>query len=195
MLKLFRKFRVSSLSGTGFPFRRNSRAGTNRGYTLVEFLLVILLISIIAGILIPRYAYIHVTKQKVYAVAHDMADDIRYARKLSTGGEPDTAVVYPVVVPQTPTKYWFKLYTLGTATDTYRIFRMNSEANPIKSTSLYGSDVVVTAAATDSFAFNATGTATPAAGGTISVKDAGNNYQWDITVVGPTGRVYLTQIK
>ena len=161
------------------------RFKAQNGFSILEFMLVVILVSILAAIVVPRFAYENVTRQKVYAVAHNMAADLRYARRLSIGrGQHGGG-----------SDHWFKLYTVGTATDTFRVFENGDEANPIKEYTVPGNDIVISASATDSFYFDYKGDPVPATGGAISVSDKYGRCQWDVSVIRNTGRVRLIQIR
>jgi len=162
------------------------RLNNRGGFTIVEALLVVVLISIIAAIVVPKYSATKVTKQKVYAVAHNIAQDLRYAQKMATGSGP---------VGGNTTNYWFKLYTAGTSTDTFRVFRQGDEANPLRTTTLFGNDIQILGSSTDSYYFNSRGEPFPNANGYVTVQDAGNNYQWNVSIIKTTGRIVLRQVK
>ena len=156
-----------------------------KGFSLLEALLVVVLMSILAGVVVPRFAYDHVTHQKVYATAHNIAADLRYARRLSIGRG----------VKGSGDNHWLKLYTVGSATDTWRVFENGGEANYLKTHTVPGNDIRIKGVATDSFYFDYRGNPSPANGGYISVYDRDNRYQWDVSVVANTGRIRLIQIK
>ena len=167
------------------------------GYTLIEFLLVVVLISIIAAVVVPRFSYKRILKQKVYVVAHEIAADIRYAQRLSESGNRDVGTALPALPSTWTTQqtYWFKLYASGSATDTFRVFKENSEANYVKTTETYKSDIKIQSNSTDSFYFNTRGEPYPVIGGVISVSDTDGVYQWDVSIARTTGRVSLIKIK
>lgn len=167
------------------PAKRGKRLRSNRGFSLLEALLVVVLISILAGVVVPRYAYQHVTRQKVYATAHNIAADLRYARRLSIGRG----------VKGSGSNHWLRLYTVGTATDTWRVFEDGNEAAYLKAYTVPGNDIRIKGAATDSFYFDYRGIPEPANGGYISVYDNENRFQWNVSVVANTGRIQLIQIK
>jgi prepilin-type N-terminal cleavage/methylation domain-containing protein len=162
------------------------RIRTDSGYSLLEFILVVILISIMAAIILPRFAQRSMSRQKVYAVAHNIASDLRAAQKYNIGQGLNGA---------SGKSYWFKLYTVGTATDTFRIFEQNNEANPMRTYTVPGSDIVIKGNATDSYYFNTRGEPRPVNGSSISVSDRDGMYQWNVVVVKTTGRVELVQVK
>lgn len=168
------------------------------GYTLIEFLLVVILISIIAAVIIPRFSYKRILKQKVYVVAHEIAADLRYTQRLSLSGNRDVGTALPALPSTWPTQqtYWFKLYSAtSAATDTFNVFKLNDEANFVKTTSTYKGDIVINCNSTDSFYFNTRGEPYPTEGGVISVSNSEGDYQWDVSIARTTGRVSLIQIK
>ena len=168
---------------------QNSKIKTQNsknGFTIIELIVVALIIAILIKLFVPRYTRDAMTKYRVYAAAHNIASDLRYARRLSVGGgESGNSGKY----------YWFKFYTVGAATDTFRVFEDGSEASYIKSTTIDDGDITITSAATDSFYFDAYGRTYPAGGGTITVEDSGNRYRWDVSVVKNTGRIQMTAIQ
>ena len=165
-------------------FAMRLRANNTSGFTIVEALLAVIIVSIIAAIIVPKYSATKVTKQKVYAVAHNIAQDLRYAQKMATGSGPTGG---------NTTNYWFKFYTAGTATDTFKVFMEGDEANPLRTTTLFGNDIRIFASSTDSYYFNSRGEPYPDSDEYIAVKDAGNNYQWNVSIIRTTGRISLRQ--
>ena len=162
-----------------------ARIKNNSGYSLLEIMLVVALISILAGIIIPRFTYKQVTCSKVYTVAHNIAGDLRYARRLSIGQGTSGG---------SGMEYWLKLSTVGTATDTYRILEGGDEANPLKTYTVNGSDITIIGSSTDSYYFNTRGDPSPD-GGFIIVRDTDNICQWNVSVIRSTGRIQMIQIK
>jgi len=168
---------------------KNSKLKINNsknGFTVVELIVVALVIAILIKLLIPRYTRDAIIKYRVYTTAHAIASDLRYARQLSIGGGPSG---------NSGKFYWFKFYTVSTSTDTFRVFEDGSEANPIKSTTLGDNDIIISCSATDSFYFATSGAPVPTTGGTVSVQDAGNRYQWNVSVVKNTGRIQMSVVQ
>ena len=99
------------------------RGRSESGFTVVELLLIIVLIIILYRLLVPRYTHRAILKHEVYSTAHALAADIRYTMKLATSGG---------ISGNTSDEYYLKFYTVGTATDTWRIYQDGSEASPIR---------------------------------------------------------------
>jgi hypothetical protein len=139
--------------------------------------------AVLVAMFVPRYTMLAVRKHQVYSTAHDLAADIDYARRLSIGEG---------LKGNSGKSYWLKLYKVGSATDTWKIFENGLESEPIKIvtvlTGVYLKDV-----STTSFYFDGRGATTPFNGGVFEVHDTNNNYQWDVSVVRGTGRVQLIE--
>jgi Tfp pilus assembly protein FimT len=155
----------------------------NSGVSIVELLLIIAIMIVLYAIFVPRYTYLAIRKHEVYSTAHDLAADIAYARRLTLGGGP---------TGNSGKVYWIKLYKVGAATDTWRIFESNNEAQPIKSVTVLNG-VYLKETATSSFYFDIRGATYPYNGGAVEVHDNEKIYQWDVSVVRGTGRVKLIE--
>ncbi|MFA6450286.1 MAG: hypothetical protein WCX65_12505 [bacterium] len=156
---------------------------SDSGITIIELVLIIALIVLLYGMFVPRYTHLAIRKHQVYSTAHDLAADIRYARQLTFGGGP---------TGNSGKTYWLKLYKVGSATDTWRIFESDNEASPIKSVTVLPG-VYLNETSTSSFYFDITGVTSPVNGGAVEVHDSDNKYQWDVSVVRGTGRVKLIE--
>ncbi len=155
----------------------------NSGVTVVELILVVVIVAILAGMFVPRYTKEAALKHEVYSTAHDLAADIRYARTLSLGGG---------TAGNSGKTYWVKLYKVGSATDTWKVFENGNEASPIKSVTTRD-NITLNDNSTSSFYFSSSGTPSPFTGGNIDVKDENSAYRWKVSVVRGTGSVTLTE--
>ncbi|HOC93081.1 MAG TPA: GspH/FimT family pseudopilin [bacterium] len=157
------------------------------GFSFVELILVIILVLILASMLVPRYSRDAITKHKVYASAHDLAADLRYARRLAIGGGQDG---------QDENPFWLTLSAnpAAGATNTWKIYEDGNPGNPLKTvTALEEIEFLVVGAATDSFRFDRDGAPTPDSAA-IDVADSGGLYRWRVSVVRSTGRVTLSEM-
>jgi hypothetical protein len=144
---------------------------------------MIAVMLVIYSMFVPRYTYMAIRKHQVYSTAHDLAADIRYARRLTLGGG---------TTGNSGKIYWLKIYKVGSATDTWRIFEEGSEASPIKSVTVM-TGIYMNETATSSFYFDSRGSTFPYNGGAVEIHDNDNAYQWDVSVVRGTGRVQLIE--
>lgn len=167
----------------------------DNGFTIIETLLVILVLSILALMFVPRYTKDAILKHKVYSAAHDLAGDLRYARQLSMGGGKNGN---PAVLPSAAeydVYYWVQLYQTGSATDSWKIYSMASgPANPIKSSTI-PKDIEMIENPTASFYFDKNGAPYPATTGYVEVRDTTGTYRWAVSVARVTGQVKLNQIQ
>jgi Tfp pilus assembly protein FimT len=157
------------------------------GFSFVELILVIILVLILAAMLVPRYSREAITKHKVYASAHDLAADLRYARRLAIGGG---------LNGQDENPFWLTLSAnpAAGATNTWKIYEDGNSANPVKTvTALEEIEFLVVGTATDSFRFDRDGAPTPDSAA-VDVADSGGLYRWRVSVVRSTGRVTLTEM-
>lgn len=171
------------------------RARTISGFSLIEFLLVVVLISILAAIIVPRFEYSHITQQEVYAVAHTIAKDLRKTRHYAIGqGEHGSQ---GLTVHSTAPSYKTYGLTVLSATS-WEVWEYDSGvpvSRSLTTETLRNSEIQVTSTTPD-YVFNRLGTpTTPAAGGVIEVKDFKDRYQWNVSVIKNTGRVTLVRIK
>lgn len=137
---------------------------------------------------INRYSRNMFAKTKVYATAHRITSDLRYARQLamSKGTAGTSSAQY----------FGFKFAT-STANREYIIFDSvtgHATSTAIKDVNNIDSDMTITSA-TASYLFATSGEPLPTAGGTIVVQDSKLRYQWNVTVSRVTGKVYLTEIQ
>jgi Tfp pilus assembly protein FimT len=157
------------------------------GITAIELIVVVCILAILAKMFVPRFTREELIKWRVGTTAHNIASDVRYARRLALNGG---------TAGGSGKSYWFRLYKAASAaTDTFKVYENGSEATPIKSTTTPWSDVMIVGISTDSFYFSTSGVPVPINGGGVTISDANNNYQWNVSVVKNTGRVSLTQIK
>jgi Tfp pilus assembly protein FimT len=153
------------------------------GFTIIELILVCIIIVILYGMFVPRYTKEAITKHKVYSTAHDLAADLRYARRLSIGGGTSG---------NSGKVYWLKLAQIGSATDTWYVFEHGGAATPIKTvTVLDGVELELTDHSTNSFYFDTMGVPHPN-GAAVEVRDTANIYRWHVSVVR-SGRVELIE--
>jgi prepilin-type N-terminal cleavage/methylation domain-containing protein len=170
------------------------RRRTQSGFSLIEFLLVVVLISILAAIIVPRFEYGHITQQEVYAVAHTIAKDLRKTRRyaIGQGDYGNQGMTTHTTVPA------YKSYGLKILSSTsWEIWEFNG-APPSRSlvTQTLRNDEVLVSSAANDFVFDNWGTpTTPGAGGVIEVKDFKDRYQWNVSVIKNTGRVTLVRVK
>lgn len=171
------------------------RARTHTGFSLVEFLLVVVLISILAAIIVPRFEYAHISQQEVYAVAHDIAKDLRKTRHYAVG-QGEQGSQGQTVHTTSPTYKTYGLTILSsTSWELWEYDGVVPVSRSLYTESLRNSEVQVSSATPD-FVFDRLGTpATPAAGGFIEVKDSKDRYQWNVSVIKNTGRVVLVRVK
>lgn len=171
-------------------------SGDDNGFTIVELLLAVIIISILTMMFVPRYTKDAILKHKVYATAHDLAADLRYARQLSMGGglqgNPETAAN----AAENPVYYWLEIYkSTGAATDSWRIYPMNAgAAGSVKDITILG-DIELVESATPAFYFDKNGTPTPGTNAYIEVRDTAGNYRWAVSVARTTGQVVLNEIQ
>lgn len=171
------------------------RRRTQSGFSLIEFLLVVVLISILAAIIVPRFEYQHITQQEVYAVAHTIAKDLRKTRRYAIGqGEyGDQGMTTHTTSPV------FKTYGLKIlSTTSWEIWEYDGGVPVSRSlfTQTLRNDEVLVSSAADDFVFDNWGTpTTPGTGGVIEVKDFKDRYQWNVSVIQNTGRVTLVRVK
>ena len=165
----------------GAPVRRN-------GFTAVEILLVIVLLAILSLVFVPRFSYDAILKHQVYSTAHDVAADLRYARRLAlgTGLEGSTSVSIG-----SGEIFWLEVYNSGSATDSWRI--LDNSNNAIKEVQAV-SGVQIVQNATNSFYFDRDGVPYPAGGDYFIVEDYNGKYRWGISVIRCTGQVKLTEL-
>ncbi|HOO56005.1 MAG TPA: prepilin-type N-terminal cleavage/methylation domain-containing protein [bacterium] len=160
------------------------RNNPESGFTIVELMLVLVLIVILVKMFVPHYDRGAITKHEIYSTAHDLGADLRYARRLSVGGG---------VAGNTNKVYYLKFYTVGSATDTWRIYEDGDEANPIKSVTVLNG-VRLFSTDTPSIYFDSAGSPGAAVGGKIDVFDEDDLYRWSVSVVKNTGKVELHEI-
>lgn len=162
------------------PFQRRG----DKGFTVVELLLVLVIIVILYRLFIPRYTHLAILKHKVYSSAHDLAADLRYARRLAIGGGTSG---------NSGKVYWVKLDQVGSSTDTWYVFEHGSAASPIKSvTVLDGVELQLMDNSTNSFYFDAMGVPHPT-DAVVEVRDTKSLYRWHVSVVR-TGRIKLIEM-
>ncbi len=160
------------------------RINSPKGFTVVELLLIVIIISIIGGVVVPKYTKSVYRKQEVYATAHAIAADLRYARRLSIGEG---------LSGNSGKTYWMTFYSSGPSTDSWKIFEYNADSEPIKfNTVLTG--ITLTNNATATYYFDSKGKPFPEYGGSIDVADSENLYRWRVSVIRGTGRIQLTQM-
>lgn len=168
----------------------------SRGVTVMELLLVLVLIVILTMMFVPGYVSDVILKEKVAGVAHDIAGDLRLARRMAINGGPEG---------DCRENYWFRLFATGSI-----VFKNSNPASAVHSTEIVGNDVrffnpgiafnnptpAAIARPSIAYIFSATGSViTPATGGVIVVSDTDNKFQWNVSVVRTTGRIILTRIK
>lgn len=167
------------------------RIRSQKGFTIIELLLILVLIAILYKIFVPRYTKLAIVKHHVYATAHDLAADLRYARRLAMGGGLNGNT--STSLTQEPA-FWLQMYTAGTATDSWRIFSYyGSSASPVKQVTI-DDDVRISSTATDAFYFDYRGGPHPYTGGTILVEDVNSIYRWRVSVVRGTGKIELYEL-
>lgn len=181
----------------GDPGRFRTRMRGQSGFTILEFLLVVVLISILAAIIVPRFDRGRITQQEVYVVAHNIAKDLRKTRHYAIGqgeygteGRTDLHSTDP-----TFNQFIFELSATGAATDTWKVIDPADAGNPVSSFTLPDDTIRISSAATDTYLFDNLGAPSPAAGGVIEVTDFQSRYQWNVSVVKNTGRIMLVRIK
>ena len=169
------------------------RRFSQTGFSLVEFLLVVVLISILAAIIVPRLDYKHITRQEVYAVAHTVAKDLRKTRRYAIGqGERGTMGLTTHTTSPTLRTYRLEI----TSATSWKIVEDNAGVPTDLITQTLRNSEVQVATVGDVFEFNSLGTpVNPVAGGAIQVKDYKDRYQWNVSVIKNTGRVTLTRVK
>ncbi len=153
------------------------------GLSIVELILIVALIAILVSMFVPHFSILAIRKHQTYSTAHDLAADLDYARRLALGGGPSG---------NSGKSYWVKLYKIGSATDTWKVFESDNESSPIKTVTVVDG-VYLDEVSTSSFYFDSKGAVSPYNGGAVEVHDNENIYQWDVSVVRGTGRVKLIE--
>ncbi len=167
------------------------RIKSQKGFTIVELLLILVLVAILYKMFVPRYTKLAIIKHHVYSTAHDLAADLRYSRRLAMGGglNGNTATS----LSQEPA-FRLELYTVGTATDSWRIYSTyGSSAAPIKTVTIE-EGLRLSNTATNAFYFDSRGGPHPYTGGTILVEDVNSLYRWRVSVVRGTGKIELYEL-
>ncbi|MFH1538638.1 MAG: prepilin-type N-terminal cleavage/methylation domain-containing protein [bacterium] len=173
------------------------RGTAGNGFSIIEILVVAAVILILAAAFIPRFTRDAIVQKKVYTAAHNIASDIRYARRLAVGGG---------TTGNAGLDYYTYFTTAGASTDTVELYETGA-GNPEKSTLVGDDDVqleMLESLLTDSIYFSATGQpyyapapgfASTPTGFTIEVKDSGDRWIWRVSVERNTGRAFLTEIQ
>jgi len=158
------------------------------GFTTIEFLLVVVLIALLGYIFVPRFSHDAILEKQVYTTAHDLAGDLRYARRLAMGSglEGSTSVTI-----DSGEVFWLIVFKTGTATDSWKI--VDSGNNQIKSVQAVPG-VQITDNATASFYFDRQGVPYPSGGDYIIVEDYNSKYRWAVSLIRGTGQVKLREM-
>lgn len=166
------------------------------GFTIVELLLAVMVISILTMMFVPRYTKDAILKHKVYATAHDLAADLRYARQLSMGGGVQGNPQTTPSAAENPVYYWLEIYkSAGAATDSWRIYPMSSGAGAAVKEINSLEDIELVESATPAFYFDKNGTPTPSTNAYIEVRDTAGKYRWAVSVARTTGQIVLNEIQ
>jgi len=137
-----------------------------RGVTLIEVMMLIATIGMLTVMAIPRT--VHMDKHTAYTVAHRLAVDIRYARRLAITNAKDHIVRFsPIGGPYTG----------------YRILR-KEDAGETQVGEFRWIPERITCTGTEEFTFQPRGNAS--SDGTVSLS-AGSN-QYNVNVIATTGR-------
>jgi len=167
------------------------------GITIIEVVLIIVIMAILAKMFVPRYSKDAILMHKVYSTAHDMASDLRYARRLATtGGEQGNPISDPSSATTIESKFWFEIYkTAGaSATDSWRVYSYHgSQGSPVKTNQVL-SDMVIEQPATNAVYFDDRGVPYPSSTSYFDVADTEGKYRWRVSVERGTGYVRLRQL-
>lgn len=166
------------------------------GFTVVELILVVVVIAILTIMFVPHYTKDAILKHKVYATAHELASDLRYARQLSMGGGLQGNPVTAPSSAENPVYYWLEIYkSTGAATDSWRIYPMSSGSGSSIKTVTTLSDIELVESSTPAFYFDKNGAPLPSTNAYIEVRDITLKYRWAVSVVRTTGQIVLNEIQ
>lgn len=167
------------------------------GITLIEIVLIIVIIAILHKMFVPRYSKDAILKHKVYSTAHDLAADLRYARRLAIGGGLEgNPITDPGDGTEYPAKYWFEVYKSAgaAATDSWRVYSYSgTPGSPEKSEKIL-SDLIIEQNATNAIYFDDKGAPYPSGGDYFEVRDTDSRYRWRVSVERGTGFVKLWEM-
>lgn len=142
------------------------RTRTNKGFTLVEAMIIVALLGIIMAMVMPRFGGI--TERRLEMEARRIQSDLRLTRRLAiTNG----------------VNYILKIYPL---TNEYKIYRGSlADGNQVGETRSMPSQI--TASGDDEVTFQSLGNASAAK----TIVLTSGSYQYNIAVTAATGRVSL----
>lgn len=161
---------------------------SRRGISIIELVILLSVLLVLMYAFVPRFSRDAIVQKKVYTVAHNIAADLRYSRRLSISAGP---------TGNSGKYYGVTLSTVGTSTDTVLVQDDSVPRNAVKTTTLGDADVQMwlLSPSTDSVYFSYRGEPNLTNGATFRVRDVGNQFEWYVSVEKTTGRVFMTKIQ
>ena len=144
------------------------RKEREKGYTIVGVILTVIIISILAAMIIPRFNRGYITKLNVYNTTHRLVLDLRLTRRLAITKAKNYVLEF------------FNNYTK------YKIYEEISGPGGADEKTI---PPEVSCSGTNKFTFTKLGTLDSTVNGTLSL--SADSYQGDITVYKTTGRAKL----
>ncbi len=148
----------------------------NSGFTLIEFVLVLLLLLILSVVAVPKFTFVQ--SARINAAARTIASDIRYAQSLAIS----TGKKHGVVFEATPNQYYI-----------YKETSSNIIKKPVSSDKFVIKlsddfpNAVIDSDYKDIFDY----LGAPATGGTFSISNNGSSPSKKISVLANTGMVQI----